>query len=131
MEEARQWIRFRFPVLSFAPIVPVSAREGARIDKLLETTEKVLGQLNRRVETAELNQAMNDWFAFNPIPPVKGRNYKARYITQVSSHPVRFLLFVNRKKGFPEAYLRFIINNIRKNFGFSSIPISMEVRERK
>ena len=37
--------------------------------------------------------------------------------TQVSITPVRFLLFVNRIKDFPESYLSYIKNLMRKELG--------------
>jgi GTP-binding protein len=52
-----------------------------------------------------------------------------KYITQVSANPVSFVLFVNRKKGFPKEYVQYLINGIRKEFGFTWVPISIETRE--
>jgi len=51
-------------------------------------------------------------------------------MTQVSTLPSRFVLFVNRRKGFPAAYVRYITNQLRADFGLSSIPLLLEVRER-
>ena len=84
----------------------------------------------KRIETSVLNEALADWVDFNPIPSVKNKRYKLRYMTQVSSHPVKFIAFVNRLSGFPDSYKRYIMNQIRREFGMSKIPISLELKER-
>jgi GTP-binding protein len=123
-------ILFLFPVLAFAPIVPVSARTGSGVPKLMEQVLKVREQLSRRIETGTLNRHLQEWIAKTP-PPTRGRHrWKVRYITQVSTLPARFIVFVNRRKDFPDAYIRFIGNQIRADFGLSSIPLKLEVRER-
>ncbi len=123
-------VRFLFPILGFAPVVAVSGLKGSGLDKLLEETEKVYRQLTKRVETSALNDSMRYWSDFNPIPTVKGKRYKLLYLTQVTTHPVKFVCFVNREKGFPDSYKRYVMNQIRKDYGMSKIPIEMELKER-
>ncbi|HKK65291.1 MAG TPA: ribosome biogenesis GTPase Der, partial [Clostridia bacterium] len=55
---------------------------------------------------------------------------KVYYATQVGSSPVRFLIFVNRKKGFPKSYVQYLTNSIRKELGFTNVPITVDLRER-
>ncbi len=129
-EKVKERVEFLFPVLHFAPIMAVSGLEGTGIDKLLDEILKIYRQLTKRIETSLLNEALADWVDFNPIPSVKNKRYKMRYITQVSSHPVKFIAFVNRLAGFPDSYKRYIMNQIRKEFGMSKIPINLELKER-
>jgi GTP-binding protein len=37
---------------------------------------------------------------------------------------------VNRKKGFPKSYVQYLTNSIRKELGFTNVPITVELRER-
>ena len=129
-EKTKERVEFLFPVLHFAPIMAVSGLQGSGIDKLLDEVLKVYRQLIKRVETSVLNEALADWVDFNPIPSVKNKRYKLRYMTQVSSHPVKFIAFVNRLNGFPDSYKRYIMNQIRKEFGMSKIPITLDLKER-
>lgn len=123
-------MRFLFPVLDFAPIIPISAKKGEGMKELLDMSLKLREQLVKRVETAQLNEALAEWTDFQAIPMVKGKSFKIRYITQVSSDPVQFILFVNREKNFPESYVRYIRNQIRKEFGFNKIPFTVDLKER-
>jgi GTP-binding protein len=122
-------IRFLFPILDFAPIVPISALENEGIDELLKAVYKVWRQLNIRVSTSSLNKALKDWVEDNPPPVLNNARYKIRYMTQISANPSRFLLFVNKSKKFPASYLAYIKNKIRKSFGISSIPVDLSIKE--
>ena len=129
-EAVRDRIRFVFPVISFAPIVPVSARSGSGVPKLLEEVGKVHRQLYHRVDTGTLNRHLEEWLERTP-PPVRGRGrLKVRYMTQVQRFPITFIAFVNRRKGFPDSYVGYLKNQIRADFGLSSIPFRLELRER-
>lgn len=124
-------VRFLFPVLEFAPFVPLSALRGNGIEELMKILLKVWRQLNTRVSTAKINKALKGWNARYAPPSGKGTPYRVRYLTQTSKNPVRFLLFVNRKKGFPVGWTQYLVNRIRKDLGFSSIPISVDVKDRQ
>ena len=120
-------VRFQFPVLGFAPIVPVSSLTGFGISSLLDTSVAVWGQLHRRIGTGRLNAALQSWLSRYP-PPGRG-TWKIRFATQVGTDPVRFVVFVNRTGGFPPAYLSYMENCIRRDLGFSLVPISLSLRK--
>jgi len=124
-------VRFLFPVLSFAPINFISALKGIDIGKMLDTVWAVWRQLNRRVETARLNEALSEWGQSYQPPRDKAGYFKVYYGTQTSANPVRFLLFVNRIKGFPQGYVQYLKNSIRRDLGFDSVPLEIDLRERK
>ena len=120
-------IRFQFPVLGFAPVVPFSAKSGSGLRSLVEKVVSVHGQLCRWVSTGQLNAALGRWMA-QTVFTARGRELKSRYITQTSANPVRFVLFVNRPQAAPDAFRRFIENRIREELGFLEVPIDVEIR---
>ncbi len=131
MEAIKDRVRFLFPILNFAPMVPISAQEGDEVGKLLDTVWAVWKQLNKRVDTGVFNNALRSWCTEYQPPRSSEGHYKILYGTQVSVTPVRFLLFVNRVKAFPEAYLSYIKNKMRADLGMNYIPIEISIRERK
>ena len=131
IEAIKDRVRFLFPVLSFAPLMPISALRGIDIGKLLDMVWSVWKQLNRRVDTPALNNALREWTKDNEPPRGSQGHYKVLYGTQVSAAPVRFLFFVNRVHAFPEAYISYLKNMIRRDFGFSYIPVEISLRERR
>jgi len=131
LEAIKDRIRFLFPILSFAPITSISALKGQDIGKLLDTVWSVWKQLNKRVDTARLNDAIREWGEAYQPPRGSSGHFKVYYGTQISANPVKFLLFVNRIKEFPQIYIQYLKNNIRKELGFSQIPIEIDLRERR
>ncbi|MCK5735596.1 MAG: ribosome biogenesis GTPase Der [Spirochaetaceae bacterium] len=131
LKKATERIRFQFPILDWAPLTPISALKGYGIPELLDVILKADRQQSRRVDTSELNKAVAEWVDLTPPPTRKGRPFKVRYVTQVSVKPVRFVAFVNRKIGFPDSYRRFLVNQIRREFGFNLVPVELELTEGK
>jgi len=129
IEELEDRVRFLFPVLSFAPLVHISAIKGTNLDKLLSAVVTVKDQMNKRIGTAQLNEALREWVDYNPLPYASGKSLKVKYLTQVDTAPPHFLLFVNRKEEFPEFYTRYIVNQLRKEFHFHSVPIELELKQ--
>jgi GTP-binding protein len=128
LEDAREKVRFQFPVLGFAPIVPVSALTGFGVRSLLDTALEVWNQLHRRVGTGKLNQALEAWSAHYRLP-VRGKNYKIRFMTQISANPVKFVVFVNRLSGFPVSYTQYLENCIRRDLDVPLVPVGIEFRQ--
>jgi GTP-binding protein len=87
-------------------------------------------QLQRRVGTGRVNHALETWVSHYPLP-VRGKNFKIRFATQVGANPVRFVVFVNRLAGFPVAYTQYLENCIRRDLGFSLVPVLVELRQSK
>lgn len=120
-------IRFQFPVMRFAPVLPVSGRTGYGVQPLLTKVVALQRQLRRTVPTAKLNQALARW-AQEYVPTVRGREVRVRYATQTGSNPVRFVCFLNQIRGVGASYRRFLENRIRSEFGFPEVPLSVELR---
>ena len=131
IEAIKDRVRFLFPILSFAPLMPISALNGIDIGKMLDMVWAVWKQLNKRIDTSQLNSALQVWTHDNEPPRGAQGHYKVLYGTQVSATPVRFLFFVNRIHGFPETYVSYLKNMIRRDFGFANIPVEISLRERR
>ena len=131
IEAIKDRVRFLFPILSFAPLQPISALNGSDIGKLLDTVWNVWKQLQKRVDTSSLNTALASWTKDNEPPRGAVGHFKVLYGTQVSAAPVRFLFFVNRIHSFPDTYVSYLKNMIRRDFGFANVPVEISLRERR
>ena len=63
-------------------------------------------------------------------PTDKGKRLKIMYITQSSTKPPTFVIFVNNKELFHFSYQRYLMNQIRNTFGLEGTPIRFIVREK-
>ncbi|MBP5472786.1 MAG: ribosome biogenesis GTPase Der [Lachnospiraceae bacterium] len=121
-------------ILSFMPyaeIILISALTGQRLGKLFETIDMVRESQDKRVGTGALNEILAEAVAMQQPPNDKGKFLKLYYITQVSSRPPTFVIFVNDKELAHFSYIRYIENQVRENFGFKGTPLKFIVRERK
>lgn len=127
-KKAFDYIRTMFGQMQWAPIVTLSAKNCDGLKNLMNTALSVFDQLTRKVETAALNLALNDWLAKYPPPATKAIHFKVRYITQTSVNPVNFLIFATRPENVPGSYLTYLKNRVREDLGFDQIPVQIEMK---
>ena len=83
-----------------------------------------------RIQTSVINDILEEAVSNVEPPSDKGRRLKLYYMTQVAVNPPTFAIFVNSKKLFHFSYERYIINQIRKRFGFIGTTIRIYIREK-
>ena len=130
LEKYKKEIYNKLAYLSYAPILFISAKTGQRVDKIFELINHVAEQNAMRISTSVLNQVINEAIAIVQPPTDKGKRLKILYGTQVSTKPPTFVIFVNNKELFHFSYERYLINQIRKEFGLEGTPIRMIAREK-
>lgn len=130
LEKYKKEIYNKLSYLSYAPIIFISAKTGQRVDKLFNMINNVAEQNAMRVSTSVLNQVINEAIAIVQPPSDKGRRLKILYGTQVSTKPPTFVIFVNSKELFHFSYERYLVNQIRKEFGLEGTPIRVICREK-
>ena len=129
-ESYKKEIYNKVPYLSYAPIIFISAKTGQRVNKLYELINQVAANNAMRVGTSVINQVLNEAIALVQPPTDKGKRLKIFYMTQASTKPPTFVVFVNDKELFHFSYERYLINQLRKEFGLQGTPIRMIVREK-
>ena len=130
LEKYTKEIYNKVPYLSYAPVLFISAKTGQRVDKLFDLINNVASQNAKRVSTSVLNQVLNEAIAVVQPPTDKGRRLRIYYMTQASTKPPTFVVFVNDKKLFHFSYERYLVNQIRKEFDLTGTTVRMIVREK-
>lgn len=108
-----------------------SALTGLRINKLMDTVNTALENASRRITTGVLNEILQNAVLTNEPPTKNGRRLKIYYITQPSTNPPTFVLFVNDKELMHFSYLRYLENCIRNAVDFKGTPIRLLVNSKK
>ena len=130
LEQYKKDVYDKLSYLSYAPILFISAKTGQRVNKLFELINSVASQNSLRVSTSTLNQVLNEAIAVVQPPTDKGKRLRIFYMTQASTKPPTFVVFVNDKDLFHFSYERYLVNQIRKEFGLVGTPVRMIVREK-
>ncbi len=130
LENYKKEIYNKLSYLSYAPIIFISAKTGQRVERLFPLINNVAEQNAKRIPTAVLNQVINEAIAIVQPPTDKGRRLKILYGTQATTKPPTFVIFVNNKELFHFSYERYLVNQIRKEFGLEGTPVRIIVREK-
>lgn len=130
MESYKKDVYNKLAYITYAPIIFISAKTGQRIDKLFKMINEVNKYNSIRVGTGVLNQVIDEAIAITQPPTDKGKRLKILYVTQASTKPPTFVIFVNNKDIFHFSYERYLVNHIRKEFGMIGTPIRIIVREK-
>ena len=130
-KEFEREIRDEFQYLDYAPILFVSAKTGQRLDQIPNMVKEVYDNQNQRIQSSVLNDLLLEASKLVPTPMVKGKRLRVYYMTQVSTNPPTFVVFVNDPELMHFSYERFLINQLRQNFDFTGTPIKILPRKRK
>lgn len=117
-EEIRDQLKF----LEYAPIAFVSAKTGAGVKRLFAMIRDAFEEASKRVTTGELNRFI-EMLKFS-------RDMKVYYMTQASVRPPTFVAFTDKAKDLHFSSERFLINQLRKRFGFEGTPIRIVAKRR-
>jgi GTP-binding protein len=118
-QKARDSLKF----LDYAPVVFLSAKTGHGIQQLFPLIHDSYDAASQRVPTAQLNRFVAS-LRFEP-------DKKVLYITQASVRPPTFVLFTDRMGKLHFSVERFLINRLRREFGFRGTPIVVKTKWRR
>lgn len=127
MDRTREVLAF----VPWAPMVTVSALEGRGVSALLGRVKDAVAEHRKRVTTAELNRFFEEVIERHPPPTMHHRVVRLYYITQASVAPPTFVIMTNQPKDVHFSYRRYVVNQIRKRFGFKGTPIRVRYRGKK
>ena len=117
-QDARDHLKF----LDYAPAVFLSAKTGAGVNRIFKLIREVYESATKRVSTGELNRF---------VERLRFEERKIYYITQASVRPPTFVLFTNRAAPLHFSDERYLVNQIRKEFGFRGTPIVLKTKGKK
>ena len=106
-----------------ASIVFISSKNGDGIEELMETVLKIYNLSFNEISTNKLNSFLEKITSSHMHPTHNGREVRFKYITQIKSNPISFAIFTNKPKAVLESYKRYILNNLRKEYSLSGVPI--------
>jgi len=120
--EFEQNVRDHLKFLEYAPVLFLSAKTGAGVDRIFKLIREVYESATKRVSTGELNRF---------VERLRFEERKIYYITQASVRPPTFVLFTSRSTPLHFSDERYLVNQIRKQFGFRGTPIVLKTKGKK
>jgi GTP-binding protein len=90
--------------------------------RLFRIVREVYESASRRIPTGELNRFLER---------LRFEDRKIFYMTQHSIRPPAFAIFTDRGGPLHFSHERYLINQLRRRFGFQGTPIVLETRAKK
>jgi GTP-binding protein len=116
--------------LNFVPVLFISVKNKQRIFHVIEKSQEVFHNRQRKIPTSALNKSILPLIEKNPPPAVKGKYIKIKYITQLPTQTPTFAFFCNHPRYIKVPYERFLINQLREHFNFTGVPIKVVFRNK-
>jgi GTPase len=105
-----------FPNLAYFPTIFGSATSAIHLSQLKQRINSLVEHREFRAATPEVNRFVQDVLRRLQPPTMSGGALTIYFGTQVTSAPMQFVFSVNRTKGIPEAYTRFLERRLRAHF---------------
>lgn len=131
MEHYAKEIKECNKVLSYYPMLFISAQTGRNVDKIKTLIDQVTKELDKKITTPELNDLIKKAMERYHPPMLFGKRLKVYYATQIASFPPRFSLFINQKRLVSKTYQKYLIHELRKAFGFFGAPVYLHLKDKK
>lgn len=128
LKEMEHTLTYGLAQVKDIPILSISALKNKGLHKIMPQVVKLYQLWQTRLPTGKLNRFIDDVLMHNPPPARSGRRLKVKYVTQTSTCPPTFGIWCNMPKAMPTSYLRYISNQIRKEFGLEGIPLRVNAK---
>jgi len=132
-EAYKKNLQRRFPFLAWAPVLFTSALKPDCLRGLFALIDQVMASFVKRIPTGPLNNLLQTILADHPLPSKKGKPTKAvksAFMTQVTTRPPVFVMFVGHPENITPAYSKYLENRLREEYRFSGTPIRLIVRRK-
>ncbi|HOV05920.1 MAG TPA: ribosome biogenesis GTPase Der [Anaerolineaceae bacterium] len=130
MQQYSERIRQELNFMDYVPMLFISAKTGQRVDQVLPLALQVQEERLARVTTGALNRILQNAQDVHSPTSRTGQGIKLFYGTQVRTDPPTFMIYCNNPQLAHFTYLRFLENQIRKEYPFTGTPIRLVLKPR-
>jgi GTP-binding protein len=131
LAKAEETAREKLAFVPYVPVVRASAKTGRGVGDLFATIDRVREGFWKRVGTGELNRFFEAVIETRPPPTMGGRAPRIYYVTQAEAAPPTFVAMTNAPDSIHFSYRRFVVNQLRKSFGFEGSPVRVHYKARR
>lgn len=129
-DKMKKEILDRLAPMNYMPVIFASVVEKQRIFQVIEKAMEVYDNRKAQITTSKINDVMLPIIEKTPPPALKGKHIKIKYIIQLPTPSPTFVFFCNLPQYLREAYERFLQNQLRENFGFEGVAITVFFRKK-
>ena len=120
-----EYLTQELPMLSFAPLVFISAKNGDGTSDAIAMAFNLHTQASHRETTGKLNTLVQKILTERGPSSKLGTIAKIYYISQIETNPPTIAMVVNKPELFEGAYERYLLNRLREELPYSEVPIKL------
>ncbi|HNR02572.1 MAG TPA: ribosome biogenesis GTPase Der [Anaerolineaceae bacterium] len=130
MQRFTDRIRQDLNFMDYVPLLFISAKTGQRVEQVLPLALRVQEERLARINTGALNRILQSAQDAHAPTSRTGSSIRLYYGTQVRSDPPTFMIYCNNPRLAHFTYIRFLENQIRKEYPFTGTPIRIVLKPR-
>ena len=116
------------PWANYVPVVTASALTNFRISAIKQWVARLCDDFQKRIPTAELNRTFADITTRHTHRLCRGKRLQFYYAVQAETEPPTFIIKCNAPDAVEVSYQRYLANRLRRELGFSSVPVRIIYR---
>lgn len=130
MQNYTDRIRQELNFVDYVPLLFISAKTGQRVEQVLPLALRAQEERLARITTGALNRILQKAQDQHSPTSRTGTNIRLYYGTQVRTDPPTFMIYCNNPQLAHFTYLRFLENQIRKEYPYTGTPIRLVLKPR-
>ncbi len=122
----------KLPFAAWAPILFISAKTGAKVNKILDLALAVAAGRKTEISETQLKKFLSRVVKIHL--PAKGKGLKAPHIYEIAQkhvNPPSFTIRIGSRDDLHFSYVRFLENRLREQYDFLGTPVKMHVIKNK
>ncbi len=131
LTKTEEGARDKLSFVQYATVVRTSAKTGRGLGELFDAIDQAHASFFKRVTTGELNRFFKEVLETRPPPTMGNRAPRIYYVTQAAVAPPTFVAMTNAPDSIHFSYQRFVVNQLRKQFGFEGSPVRVIYKPRR
>jgi len=135
VKDQKHWqetVKGKLPFATWAPIIFISAKTGAKVNKILDIALEVAAARKTEISETQLKKFLSRVVKVHL--PAKGKGLKAPHIYEIAQkrhNPPAFTVRIGSRDDLHFSYVRFLENRLREQYDFIGTPVRMHVIKNK
>ncbi len=127
-EEIIWHLQQKFAFVPWAPVIFVSSKTKENIYEIFNLANQIVEERKKRIKTPELNRFLQKITIKHKPSSTKMKKPKFMYGSQVDINPPKLVLFFKNADNLHFSYVRYMENEIRKEYGFNGTAIDFKFK---
>ena len=115
----------REPMLEYVPIISISAKEGQRVNRVVQAIQTVYANCRRVLGRDRVAEAFASFLEKNPVPSQNARTVQLTRACQIMVEPPVIAIETRTPELVAESYKRYLLKQFYEEFQLQGAPLRL------